>query len=145
MISSFIYVEISYKNVESPFKNAESPFKDGYYLQCRKNAALYLSYCVCTLHTGVRLSCNRYNKENTYLLTYLLMSWLCHALLQILKDSGRPLEETLPFFAPRGSLEIVLLLSRDLGNGLPVTIRQCSSATQFKSKLKTYLFSLHYD
>ena len=52
------------------------------------------------------------------------MPWSCHALLQILEDSDRPREETLPFFAPRGSLEIVLLLSLNPKNG---TVSQLQS------------------
>src|SRR6218665_3032588 len=30
-------------------------------------------------------------------------------------------------------------------NSLPVSVRQCTSVAQFKSKLKTHLFSLYYD
>src|SRR6218665_1899006 len=30
-------------------------------------------------------------------------------------------------------------------NSLPVSVRQCTPVAQFKSKLKTHLFSLYYD
>src|SRR6218665_658070 len=67
--------------------------------------------------------------------------WLCHALL--------PAPEHGDFAVIRTNLKFGNRAFRVTGprewNSLPLSVRQCTSVAQFKSKLKIHLFSVYYD